>query len=179
MRRRRCSSADILSIECITAVNVSVKDQLTLSISVAIGSALVRRSMLVSMPPTDAHLANGTFLYSVRRTPSLRYPQADINIRCLVILAWIINKPLSLLMDPFQSLVSKRHYISIRLLTSTFRFCICLVRLGIAHRYITSKYNHLVQTAGYVIADGKSNWLEGMMLICTQLVDTVKSRVLT
>jgi len=36
---------DNLSIECITAVNVSVKDQLTLSISVAIGSALVRHFM--------------------------------------------------------------------------------------------------------------------------------------
>jgi Ca2+:H+ antiporter len=38
----RCFSVNNLSIECITAVNVSVKDQLTLSISVAIGSALVR-----------------------------------------------------------------------------------------------------------------------------------------
>jgi Ca2+:H+ antiporter len=176
-RRRKCSSADVSSIECITAVNVSVKDQLTLSISVAIGSALVCHSLLVS---TDAyaHLANGAFLYSVRRTASLRHLQADIYIRCLVILAWIINKPLSLLMDPFQSLVSKLRYISIRLFMSIFRFYICLVRFGIAHRYITSKHIHLVQTAGYVIADGKSNWLEGMMLICKRPSDTVKSHVL-
>ncbi|KAF8349142.1 hypothetical protein F5887DRAFT_879050 [Amanita rubescens] len=89
--------------ECITAVNVSVKDQLTLSISVAIGSALQ------------------TALFCI---PSL------------VILAWIIDKPLSLLMDPFQSLVL---YLS-------------------------------VQTTGHVIADGRSNWLEGMILICVYAI---------
>ncbi|KAF8626999.1 hypothetical protein AX15_004583 [Amanita polypyramis BW_CC] len=88
--------------ECITAINVSVKDQLTLSVSVAIGSALQ------------------TALFCI---PSM------------VILAWIIDKPLSLLMDPFQSLVT-----------------------------------YLVQTAGYVIADGKSNWLEGMILLCLYVI---------
>ncbi len=31
-----------VALECITAVNVSVKDQLTLSISVAVGSTIVR-----------------------------------------------------------------------------------------------------------------------------------------
>ena len=81
-------------------------------------------------------------------------------------------------MDPFQSLVSKIPYISIHLFMSIFRFYICLVRFGIAHRYISSKRIHLVQTAGCVIADGKSNWLEGMMLICKQPADSVKSHVL-
>ncbi|KAK2460332.1 hypothetical protein APHAL10511_007721 [Amanita phalloides] len=89
--------------ECITAVNVSVRDQLTLSVSVAIGSAL--QTALFCLP-------------------------------CMVILAWITHKPLSLLMDPFQSLVL---YLS-------------------------------VQTAGYVIADGKSNWLEGAILICLYVI---------
>lgn len=92
--------------ECITAVNVSVKDQLTLSVSVAVGSAL--QTALFVIPFS-------------------------------VILGWITNKPLSLLMDPFQSLVL---YLS-------------------------------VQTAGYVLADGKSNWLEGMMLICLYIIVAV------
>ncbi len=38
--------------ECITAVNVSVKDQLTLSISVAVGSTIVR--------PLAGHFSNPT-----------------------------------------------------------------------------------------------------------------------
>lgn len=32
----------VLNLECITAINVSVQDQLTLSISVAVGSTIVR-----------------------------------------------------------------------------------------------------------------------------------------
>ncbi|PFH53003.1 hypothetical protein AMATHDRAFT_1728 [Amanita thiersii Skay4041] len=92
--------------ECITAVNGSVKDQLTLSISVAIGSA-IQTSLLV--------------------------------IPCVVILGWITHRPLALLMDPFQSLVL----------------------------YIA------VQTSTYVMADGKSNWLEGMILVCLYIIIAV------
>lgn len=36
--------------ECVTAMNVSVKDQLGLSVSVAVGSAIVRYSALPSFP---------------------------------------------------------------------------------------------------------------------------------
>ncbi|KAF8199545.1 Sodium/calcium exchanger protein-domain-containing protein [Pholiota molesta] len=92
--------------ECITAVKVSVKDELTLSVSVAVGSAI--QTALLVIPFT-------------------------------VILGWITNKPLSLLMDPFQSMVL----------------------------YIA------VHTMGYVVADGKSNWLEGVILICLYVIIAV------
>ena len=39
------------SIECVTAVNVSVRDQLTLSISVAVGSSIVSSTRLLSVIP--------------------------------------------------------------------------------------------------------------------------------
>ncbi|KAF9524823.1 Sodium/calcium exchanger protein-domain-containing protein [Crepidotus variabilis] len=92
--------------ECITAVRVSVKDELTLSVSVAVGSTI--QTALFVIPFT-------------------------------VILAWITHKPLSLLMDPFQSMVL----------------------------YIA------VNTMGYVVADGKSNWLEGGILMCLYVIIAV------
>ncbi|KAI8980097.1 Sodium/calcium exchanger protein-domain-containing protein [Trametes punicea] len=92
--------------ECVTAINVSVKDQLTLSISVAVGSTIQ------------------TALFVI---PSM------------VVLGWILDKPLALLFDPFESVVL---YIS-------------------------------VQTMGYVVADGKSNWLEGVILVCLYVVIAV------
>ncbi|KAH0833195.1 hypothetical protein J3R83DRAFT_12226 [Lanmaoa asiatica] len=57
--------------ECVTAMNVSVKDQLGLSVSVAVGSAIVRYRAFTFM----------------------------------VTLGWILNKPLALLFDPFESIV--------------------------------------------------------------------------
>ncbi|KAI0833341.1 Sodium/calcium exchanger protein-domain-containing protein [Trametes gibbosa] len=92
--------------ECVTAINVSVKDQLTLSISVAVGSTIQ------------------TALFVI---PSM------------VILGWFLDKPLALLFDPFESVVL---YIS-------------------------------VHTMGYVVADGKSNWLEGVILVCLYVVIAV------
>ena len=50
----------------------------------------------------------------------------------MVLLGWVIDKPLALLFDPFEPVVL---YIS-------------------------------VHTMGYVVADGRSNWLEGMILVC-------------
>ncbi|KAF8806980.1 hypothetical protein BYT27DRAFT_7190690 [Phlegmacium glaucopus] len=92
--------------ECLSAVKVSVKDELTLSVSVAVGSTI--QTALFVIPFT-------------------------------VILAWITHKPLSLLMDPFQSMVL----------------------------YIA------VQTMSYVVADGKSNWLEGVILVCLYIIIAV------
>lgn len=92
--------------ECITAVNVSVRDELTLSVSVAVGSSI--------------------------QTALFVFP-------FMVILGWIINKPLSLLLDPYQSLVL---YLS-------------------------------VQIMSYVVADAKSNWLEGVILICLYVIIAV------
>ncbi|KAI0064777.1 hypothetical protein BV25DRAFT_187641 [Artomyces pyxidatus] len=92
--------------ECVTAINVSVKDQLTLSTSVAVGSTIQTALFVIPL---------------------------------MVVLGWILDKPLAMLFDPFESVVL---YIS-------------------------------VSTMGYVVADGKSNWLEGLILICLYLIIAV------
>ncbi|EIN04894.1 hypothetical protein PUNSTDRAFT_55241 [Punctularia strigosozonata HHB-11173 SS5] len=92
--------------ECITAVNVSVKDQLSLSMSVAIGSTI--QTALCVIP-------------------------------FCVLSGWVLNKPMTLLFDPFESVVL---YIS-------------------------------VNTMGYVVGDGKSNWLEGVILVCLYVIIAV------
>ncbi|KAI9511839.1 calcium/proton exchanger [Russula earlei] len=92
--------------EHVTAVAVSVKDKLTLSLGVAVGSSI--QIALFVIPFT-------------------------------VVLGWILNKPLTLLFDPFESIV-----------------------LFLA-----------VLTVNYVVQDGKSNWLEGMILMCLYLIVAV------
>ncbi|KAF9647877.1 hypothetical protein BDM02DRAFT_3155964 [Thelephora ganbajun] len=89
--------------DCVTAVNVSVKDQLTLSSAVAIGST-IQLSLFV--------------------------------IPLIVIVAWITGFPLGLLFDPFES-----------------------VALYLA-----------IHTMNYVVADGQSNWMEGLILICFYVI---------
>ncbi|KAI0316563.1 calcium/proton exchanger [Amylostereum chailletii] len=89
--------------EHVTAVTVSVKDKLTLSLGVAVGSSI--------------QIALFVILF-------------------IVTLGWIIGKPLSLQFDPFESIV-----------------------LFLA-----------VLTVNYVVRDGKSNWLEGMILMCLYLI---------
>jgi len=84
--------------EHVTAVTVAVKDKLTLSMGVAVGSSI--QIALFVIPFT-------------------------------VILGWIIGKPLTLLFDPFESIIL---FLS-------------------------------VLTVNYVVADGKSNWLEGVLLM--------------
>ncbi|KAL1733803.1 Sodium/calcium exchanger protein-domain-containing protein [Schizophyllum commune] len=92
--------------ECLTAVTVSVKDQLELSVSVAVGSTI--QTVLFVIP-------------------------------LMLVSAWAMEKPLSLLFDPFMSLVL---YLS-------------------------------VQTMGFVVADGKSNWMEGVILISFYVIVAV------
>ncbi|KAG6331104.1 hypothetical protein ID866_7985 [Astraeus odoratus] len=89
--------------EHVTAVTVSVKDKLTLSLGVAIGSSI--QIALFVIPFT-------------------------------ITLAWILGKPLTLLFDPLESIVL---FLS-------------------------------VLTVNYAIQDGKSNWLEGMILMCLYLI---------
>lgn len=89
--------------EHVTAVTVSVKDKLTLSLGVAVGSSI--QIALFVIPFT-------------------------------VTLGWILGKPLTLLFDPLQSVVL---FLS-------------------------------VITVNYVVQDGKSNWLEGMILMCLYLI---------
>ncbi|KAH9856457.1 calcium/proton exchanger [Lenzites betulinus] len=89
--------------EHVTAVTVSVKDKLTLSLGVAVGSSIQIALFVIPF---------------------------------IVTLAWIMGKPLSLLFDPFESIV--------------LFFSVLVVN--------------------YVVQDGKSNWLEGMVLMCLYLI---------
>lgn len=84
-------------------MTVSVKDKLTLSCQVAVGSAL---------------------------------QIAVFVIPVLVLLAWTLGKPLTLYFDPFEA-----------------------VTLLLA-----------VLTVNYVVADGKSNWLEGLVLMILYVI---------
>jgi len=92
--------------EHVTAVTVSVKDKLTLSLGVAVGSSIQIALFVIPF---------------------------------IVTLAWIIGKPLTLLFDPFESIVM---FLS-------------------------------VLTVNYVVQDGKSNWLEGMILMCLYVIIAV------
>ncbi|KAI0368738.1 calcium/proton exchanger [Pilatotrama ljubarskyi] len=89
--------------EHVTAVTVSVKDKLTLSLGVAVGSSIQIALFVIPF---------------------------------IVTLAWIMGKPLSLLFDPFESMV--------------LFFSVLVVN--------------------YVVQDGKSNWLEGMILMCLYVI---------
>jgi len=89
--------------EHVTAVTVSVKDKLNLSLGVAVGSS-IQISLFV--------------------------------IPFIVTLGWILGKPMSFLFDPYES-----------------------VALFLS-----------VLTVNYVVQDGKSNWLEGMILMCLYVI---------
>ncbi|KAF9565232.1 calcium/proton exchanger [Agrocybe pediades] len=89
--------------EHVTAVAVSVKDKLNLSLGVAVGSSIQIALFVIPF---------------------------------IVTLAWILGKPLTLLFDPYES-----------------------VALFLA-----------VLTVNYVVQDGKSNWLEGFILMCLYLI---------
>ncbi|KAJ7494761.1 Sodium/calcium exchanger protein-domain-containing protein [Mycena galericulata] len=92
--------------ECLTAVNVSVQDQLSFAISVAVGSTIQTALFVIPF---------------------------------MVTLAWAMGKPLALLFDPFESLVL---YISVQMMT-------------------------------YVMADGKSNYLEGLVMLGLYIIIAV------
>jgi len=89
--------------EHVTAVSVSVKDKLTLSLGVAVGSSIQIALFVIPF---------------------------------ITILAWILGKPLTLLFDPYES-----------------------IALFLA-----------VLTVNYAVQDGKSNWLEGMILMCLYII---------
>ncbi|KAF8997501.1 Sodium/calcium exchanger protein-domain-containing protein, partial [Cyathus striatus] len=89
--------------EHVTAVTVSVKDKLTLSIGVAVGSSIQIALFVIPF---------------------------------IVTLGWMMGKPLTLLFDPYESVAM---FLS-------------------------------VLTVNYVVQDGKSNWLEGMILMCLHLI---------
>ncbi|KAF8807021.1 Calcium/proton exchanger [Phlegmacium glaucopus] len=89
--------------EHVTAVTVSVKDKLTLSLGVAVGSSIQIALFVIPF---------------------------------IVTLGWILGKPLTLLFDPYES-----------------------VALFLS-----------VLTVNYVVQDGKSNWLEGFVLMSLYLI---------
>ncbi|KAI0049792.1 calcium/proton exchanger [Auriscalpium vulgare] len=89
--------------EHVTAVTVSVKDKLTLSLGVAVGSSIQIALFVIPF---------------------------------IVTLGWMLDKPLTMLFDPLQSVV-----------------------LFLA-----------VLAVNYATADGRSNWLEGMILMCLYLI---------
>lgn len=87
------TSLTLLS-EHVTAVTVSIKDKLTLSLGVAVGSSIVSddlSAVAVQVWNIDAPLdAQQIALFVIPFT---------------IVLAWIIGKPLTLLFDPFESIV--------------------------------------------------------------------------
>ncbi|KAJ7903596.1 Calcium/proton exchanger [Mycena olivaceomarginata] len=89
--------------EHVTAVSVSVKDKLTLSLGVAVGSSIQIALFVIPF---------------------------------IMVLAWILGKPLTMLFDPFES-----------------------IALFLA-----------VITVNYVVQDGKSNWLEGIILMALYVI---------
>ncbi|KAF8962769.1 Sodium/calcium exchanger protein-domain-containing protein [Flammula alnicola] len=89
--------------EHVTAVSVSVKDKLNLSLGVAVGSSIQIALFVIPF---------------------------------IVTLAWILGKPLTLLFDPYESVAM---FLS-------------------------------VLTVNYVVQDGKSNWLEGFILMCLYII---------
>ncbi|KAF5359726.1 hypothetical protein D9756_003366 [Leucocoprinus leucothites] len=89
--------------EHVTAVTVSVKDKLNLSLSVAAGSSIQIALFVIPL---------------------------------IVTLGWILDKPMTLLFDPYESIV--------------LFFSVLVVN--------------------YVVQDGKSNWLEGFLLMMLYLI---------
>ncbi|PPQ99158.1 hypothetical protein CVT24_009348 [Panaeolus cyanescens] len=106
--------------EHMTAVSVSMKDKLNLSLGVAVGSSIQIALFVIPFVPS---------LNAVRLL-------AESSVRFIVVLAWILGKPLTLLFDPYES-----------------------IALFLA-----------VITVNYVVQDGKSNWLEGFILMCLYVI---------
>ena len=106
-------------IECLSAVKVSVKDELTLSVSVAVGSTIVRARVHLSKDISLSLFYDTLFILANRSVCDTVCPFIimiksfflKLLSRFTVILAWITHKPLSLLMDPFQSMASAFSYL--------------------------------------------------------------------
>lgn len=133
-----------------SAVAVSVKDKLTLSLGVAVGSSIVSCRWLVYLYCINRmFIANSALCHSVR----FPYHSSTLNVLTapsfIVTLAWIMGKPLTLLFDPYESVAL--------FLAGDYSF---LARFA---SFLTS---FSVLTVNYVVQDGKSNWLEGMILMC-------------
>ena len=98
--------------------------------------------------------ANCALRNSVGTTCEASWRCIDPISSFIVLLGWVLGKPLTLLFDPFESIVL---FLSGETLTC-YR---CNPNVG---WYL---FFWLVLTVNYVVQDGKSNWLEGMILMCT------------
>lgn len=121
--------------EHVTAVTVSVKDKLTLSLGVAVGSS-IQISLFV--------------------------------IPFMIILGWILGHPLTLLFDPFESIVLffAGKFLSIVPFTGANRANTsshCELRRA---RWKGMHYFKTSQTNAHKQRITQSNWLEGMILMC-------------
>jgi Ca2+:H+ antiporter len=74
-----------------------------------------------------------------------------MGTRFIVTLAWILKKPLTLLFDPYESIA----------MFLSGKYTSCVATYEMAHKFAPA-----VLTVNYVVQDGKSNWLEGFILIC-------------
>ncbi len=85
----------------------------------------------------------------------------------VVTLGWVTNKPLSLLLDPFQSLVSDSisDYVCNDPSLPERSFISQVINQFQKAKRLT-KQTASVQIMSHVVADGRSNWLEGLILIC-------------
>jgi hypothetical protein len=91
-------------------MNVSVKNQLQLSMSVAVGSTIVRSSRKLSCKLSINFLsciANYPICYTVcHNAVSQMISLLTLRLRSfMVTLGWVLDKPLALLFDPFESIV--------------------------------------------------------------------------
>ena len=94
--------------EHVTAVTVSIKDKLTLSLGVAVGSSIVRPCRILHPTRFDeifVYEANCAICHSVRSSIAFMVQCLPTFYSFSVTLGWIIGKPLTLLFDPFESIV--------------------------------------------------------------------------
>jgi hypothetical protein len=142
----------------LTAVTVSVKDKLTLSLGVAVGSSIVSSGSYWS--PSESTLmilfvANRALRHSVSLRVSW-YPYG--GTRLTVVFHEVYHHPW---MDTGETSHSAIWSIWI---DCTLPFGYVLSTQLVFGRLLTPP---IVLTVNYVVQDGKSNWLEGMILMCT------------
>ena len=85
------------------------------------------------------------YIYILKGNSDRLFPQ-----RFIVTLGWILGKPLTLLFDPYES-------VALFLSGNSFLSYPCM---DMTYEYVVP-----VLTVNYVVQDGKSNWLEGLILM--------------
>ena len=96
-------------LEHVTAVTVSVKDKLNLSIGVAVGSSIVGPVIVYFTQKVTKRLYSKLLSSLFRMAQYNLFPMHILTVffffqRFIVTLGWILGKPLTLLFDPYQSI---------------------------------------------------------------------------